>query len=86
MIVTTLENLQIYDEEIKNYIKKALDENSEQVIVVEDSFLKFPVVGNNHTIYIDTTENTIYRFSETDLKYYSVVSDWTNIKTINASF
>lgn len=55
-------------------------------IIQEDSYLKFPVVGNSRTIYIDTTENVIYRFSETDLKYYSVVSDWTNIKTINASF
>lgn len=86
MIVTTLENLQIYDEEIKNYIKKALDKNSEQVIVVEDSFLKFPVVGKKNAIYIDTTENAIYRFSEADLKYYSIMSDWNNIKTINASF
>lgn len=86
MIVTTLENLQIYDEEIKNYIKKALQENSEQTVIVEDSFLKFPVIGKKNAIYIDTTENIIYRFSETDLKYYSIMSDWNNIKLINASF
>ena len=86
MKLTTFENLQIYDEEIKQYIKKTIAEYGEQQIIVEDSYLNFPLTGQENAIYIDTSKNTIYRFSETDLKYYPVVSSWQNIKTIDASF
>ena len=55
-------------------------------IVQKDTYLSFPAIGNDSTIYIDTTEKAIYRFSESDLKYYLVTSDWNNIKLIDASF
>lgn len=86
MIVTTLENLQIYDEEIKNYIKKLLSENAKELIVEKESFLQFPTVGNEGSIYIDTTENKAYRFSESELKYYVIGSDYNDVKIINGNF
>lgn len=86
MIVTTLENLQIYDEEIKNYIKQLIKENSEELIVEKESFLQFPTVGKEGSIYIDTTDNKVYRFSESELKYYVIGSDCDDIKVVNGNF
>ena len=42
------------------------------VVYEATSYLKFPAVGKSGVLYIDTTTNTAYRFSEADLKYYSV--------------
>ena len=55
-------------------------------IIQKETFLSFPAIGNNNTIYIDTSDNSIYRFSEEELKYYLVTSDWNNIKTIDGTF
>lgn len=60
--------------------------NINESIVKKSTYLEFPAVGNENMIYIDTTENAIYRFSESELKYYLIVSDWNNIKLINATF
>lgn len=82
------ENLQIYDEEIKKYIKKIINEsfNECELVVQKDSFILFPVTGNEKSLYIDVSTNKAYRWSETDMKYYRVGSDWEEIKTINGNF
>lgn len=81
-----LPGLEIYTDEIKEYIKKAIQEFSETLVVQEDSFLKFPTVGNVHNIYIDTTSNKTYRWSDAELKYYVVGSDYEDIKIIDGNF
>lgn len=48
------------------------DITNADIIKEYDSYLKFPTVGKSSTLYIDTTTNTAYRFSETDLKYYPI--------------
>ena len=60
--------------------------NINESIVKKSTYLEFPTVGKENVIYIDTTENAIYHFSEQDLKYYIVSSDWHNIKIIDGSF
>lgn len=52
-------------------------------IVLEDSYLKFPVVGNENQIYIDTTENATYHWDEQSVKYYCIGRDYMNVKVIN---
>lgn len=81
-----LENLQVYDEEIKEYLKQKISEFSDEIIIQEDSFLKFPTVGNKNTLYIDTTLNKLYRFDETNLKYYTIGSNYDDIKVIDGNF
>ncbi len=39
------------------------------------SFNEFPTIGKTGVIYIDTSENTLYRWDDTDLKYYCVGSN-----------
>lgn len=81
-----IENLSIYDEKIKDYIKSKAKESSEEIIVSKDSFLNFPVTGNSDCLYIDTTTNKAYRWSEDETKYYCIGSDWTGIQLINCDF
>lgn len=82
----TLGNLTVYDEEIKEYFSQMLKEFSDAIIVQKDSFLQFPVIGSEHSLYIDTTTNKTYRWSESELKYYVVGSDYDDIKIINGNF
>lgn len=76
-----LPGLTVYDEEIKNYIKNYpfTDTN----VVQESTYLNFPSVGSQNVIYIDTTTNQIYRWDDTEAKYYSVVENYSNIRVIN---
>jgi hypothetical protein len=47
------------------------------------SYLNFPSVGQYGKLYIDTTTNSIYRWNDDDLKYYSLGMSLDNIKEIN---
>ncbi len=85
MKLIDLENLQIYDEEIKEWIKQKILESSSETFIKEDSFLKFPTLGSENSLYVDTTQNKLYRWSDTDLKYYTIGSDYNDIKVINGN-
>lgn len=50
-----------------------------------DSYLNFPVIGDAEKHYIDKTENKIYRWDNTDLKYFCIGSDYSNISIIDGS-
>ena len=79
-----LENLQVYDEEIKEYLKQKISEFSDEIIIQEDSFLKFPTVGNKNTLYIDTTSNKSYRWDDINLKYFQLDYDnFSDVKIID---
>lgn len=41
-------------------------------LIQRESYLDFPNIGNSQFLYIDTTESTMYRWSDDDLKYYSI--------------
>lgn len=45
---------------------------NEDIIITESSYLKFPAVGDEKHIYVDTTTNISYRFDTNTLKYYSI--------------
>lgn len=45
---------------------------NEDIIITETSYLKFPTVGDEKHIYVDTTTNISYRFDTNTLKYYSI--------------
>lgn len=41
-------------------------------LVQKDTYLQFPSVGNENNLYIDKSQNTIYRWDSKGLKYYMV--------------
>lgn len=86
MTLIDLDNLQLYDKEIKAYLKQKLLESIDQIVVSKDTYLQFPTVGNEKTLYIGTTENKTYRWDSEQLKYYVVGSDWHDIKIIDGNW
>ncbi len=46
-------------------------------------FLEFPNLGDSSTIYIDESKNKAYRWSDSELKYYCIGSDYQDIEIIN---
>lgn len=52
-------------------------------VVSKNTYLEFPNVGNSGCIYISTTTNKIYRWDSTELKYFVIGSDYTNINVID---
>lgn len=51
-------------------------------IITKDSYLEFPVVGKVDALYVDATENSIYRWDNTNLKYYCIGRDYKEIEVI----
>lgn len=45
---------------------------NKDIIITETSYLKFPAVGDEKHIYVDTTTSISYRFDTNTLKYYSI--------------
>lgn len=88
MKLIDLENLQVYDEEIKKYLMQQVSESIEDIsmVVQEDTYLSFPLIGSEKTLYIDTTTNQAYRWSDEGLKYYQIGSDWNDIEMIDGNF
>lgn len=80
-----IHGLSIYTNEIVGIInstKTSIEENSLKIKPFA-SILNFPSVGDNKTIYIDTTNKRIYLWDEKYLKYYCFGSDYHNIEVIN---
>lgn len=69
--------------ELKKYIDNLVEASTAECVVQEDSFLKFPTIGSESTIYIDTTQNKTYRWDDATLKYYIIGSDYNDIEVIN---
>jgi hypothetical protein len=88
MKLIDLSNLELYDEEIKEYFNNKIKEFSDdlEMVIQEDSFILFPLIGETKYLYIDTSTNISYRWSDTDNKYYQVGSDWHDITMINGQF
>lgn len=61
--------------EVIDYIKKYIEDNQE--IIPRASYTLFPSVGKPNAIYIDTTTNLIYRWDDTNVKYYTLSFDPT---------
>ena len=80
-----LDGLQWYDGWIKDYISKQIKEHEKQVVVSEESYLRFPTIGSSECIYIDTTANKIYRWDDANLKYFTVGSDYNEIEIIDGT-
>lgn len=81
-----LDDYQATSVELKKYIDNLIVNSINEVVVQEDTYLKFPTIGSENIIYIDTTENNTYRWDDKNLKYYIVGSDWRNIKIIDGSW
>lgn len=45
--------------------------------------LEFPSIGSERLIYVDLSENSLWRFDSENLKYICVGRDYTNLETID---
>ena len=43
----------------------------------------FPSLGDSSRLYIDESDGVVYLWSDADLTYTPIASDWHQIKTIN---
>ena len=67
------------------------DKNSSQLNLLGEfhsyvTYLEFPVVPNSgweNDIFLDTTNNKIYRWDTTDMKYFCIGSNYDDIEVIN---
>lgn len=67
------------------------DKNSSQLNLLGEfhsyvTYLEFPVVPNSgweQDIFLDTTNNKIYRWDTTDMKYFCIGSNYDDIEVIN---
>lgn len=78
-----LDAYQATSEELKKYIDKVIKKATDEIVIQEDSYLKFPSVGQEHAVYMDTTSKTMYRWDETNLKYYVFIDNYENIDIID---
>lgn len=75
--------------ELLSQYKEQSDENYQQLqeekcsIVYENSYLLFPNIGESNNIYVDTSTNSVYYWSSSELKYYCIGNNYENITTIN---
>lgn len=51
-----------------------------------ETFEEFPVTGKEGVIYIAKSDNTMYRWDDTAIKYYEVGNPLNNIKFIDGDF
>lgn len=67
------------------------DKNSSQLNLLGEfhsyvTYLEFPVIPNSgweKDIFLDTTNNKIYRWDTTDMKYFCIGSNYDDIEVIN---
>lgn len=52
-------------------------------VVYATTYFEFPNIGDTKSLYVDTTNNRIFRWNGEDLKYYCIGSDYTEIEVIN---
>ena len=60
-------------EEVVAYIKNYVDDS--QRVIPYASYTLFPTVGDQYVIYVDTSTNAIYRWDDTNIKYYPLAFD-----------
>ena len=74
------------------YTKEEADQKMQELISGEqeivafqeyNSIYNFPNVGTEGVIYVSTSDNSIYRWDNDNIKYYCVGRDWTQIKKID---
>lgn len=58
------------------------DIQSLEFILEYDSSLLFPTIGKENSLYVDKSSDKIYRWDDTNLKYYSL-NDYENIEIID---
>jgi hypothetical protein len=78
MKLIDIQNLQLYDSEIKEYFQRKMKEElaGNETIVQMDSLSSFPENGDSNILYIDTSTNQPYRWSEEYETYYPVGTTW----------
>lgn len=62
-------------------VLERIDKNNN--VVSYSSLAAFPTVGSENTIYIDQSQNDIYRWDDENIKYYRIGTDYENIEIIN---
>ena len=79
------DGLRVYHNEILKLFEKAQQEESTPELHFASSYLDFPAVGEDNHLYIDTSENKIYRYKSSVLHYVIVGSDYNEIEIIDGN-
>lgn len=61
-------------------------EDIESKVQEYESSSAFPVTGKPNTIYIDKSEDKMYRWDDEGVKYYELANPLENIQTIDCNF
>ena len=64
----------------------SVDAQIKEKIQEYTSLLDFPVTGKEGVIYVDKTNNAIYRWDDEQVKFYCIGSDCHTIDVIDGSF
>lgn len=72
------EGLQLYDDMIKKVIS-----NQSENIVQKTNYLLFPTVGDSNLLYVDTENNTVYRWDSSMMKYFCIGNKYSDIDVIS---
>lgn len=76
--VLYMEELTYYDKKIKELIS-----SKSKNVVEKQNYLLFPPVGVPNLIYIDTENNSIYRWDGNEMKYFCIGKNYENIDVIS---
>lgn len=67
-----LDGLVLYDSEIKKFFKQLLSSSLTPSVINKTSSAVFPKTGSESCLYVDMSENKVYRW-DNELKTYIVV-------------
>lgn len=76
--VLYMEELTYYDKKIKELIS-----SKSKNVVEKQNYLVFPPVGEPNLIYIDTENNSVYRWDGNEMKYFCIGKNYENIDVIS---
>jgi len=76
--VLYMEELTYYDKKIKELIS-----SKSKNVVEKQNYLLFPPVGEANLIYIDTENNSVYRWDGNEMKYFCIGKNHENIDIIS---
>lgn len=78
-----LDGLVLYDSEIKKFFKQLLSSSLTPSVINKTSSTAFPETGNESCLYVDTSENKVYRWDNESKTYIVVGTNYDNMNIID---
>lgn len=78
-----LDGLVLYDSEIKKFFKQLLSSSLTPSVINKTSSAVFPKTGNESCLYVDMSENKVYRWDNESKTYIVVGSNYDDMNIID---